>query len=54
MLFILIASLLSWYTIQLNKPHVVDVSPVENVEISDTNTQKKSKPTPVSDVEIDL
>lgn len=51
MLFILIASLLSWYTIQLNKPNTVDVSPVENVEMSNPNSQKKSKPVTATNVE---
>lgn len=36
-------SLLSWYTIQLNNPSVVDNSPVENIEVVNTNTSKSLK-----------
>ncbi len=47
MLFILVASLLYLYTIQSNKPYVVDITPEENMRTFNPNAQKTSKPTKI-------
>ena len=51
MLFIYIMSLLSWYTIYLNKSSVIDISPVETVGVLNNNSSKTLEIVTVSNSE---